>query len=83
MFHLLKKYQDHSPCSLVHKVVLYRGKSTVYIFIEAIVKEMNYIIYIYIILYYIYILYYYIYIYIYYIYYIILYIKLYINKKAF
>ena len=72
MFHLLKKYQDHSPCSLVHKVVLYRGKSTVYIFIEAIVKEMNYII-LYIILYYIIYIYY---ITIYYIY--ILYILYYI-----
>ena len=50
---LLKKYQDHIPCSFAYKlvcvddkfskpIVLYRGKNATYKFIEAILEEYEY-----------------------------------------
>ena len=50
--HILKKYQDHIPCSFVYKIVciydkfskplvLYIGKNTVNKFIEAILEEYD------------------------------------------
>ena len=53
MLHVLKKYQDHIPCSFAYNVVciddkfskpvvLYRGKNAADKFIEAILKEFDY-----------------------------------------
>ena len=50
---LLKKYQDHIPCSFAYKlvcvddkfskpIVLYRGEDVAYKFIEAILEEYEY-----------------------------------------
>ena len=50
----IKKYQDHIPCSLAYKVVcidnkfskrvvIYRGKKSIYKFIETILREYDYI----------------------------------------
>ena len=53
VFHILKKYQDHIPCSFADNVVciddkyskdlvLYRGENAVFKFIEMILREYSY-----------------------------------------